>query len=53
MGNKSLLLVVILIAALYYGWPIIEAILLALPIPDPKESIDKVKSAANNASGMV
>lgn len=25
----------------YYGWPIIEAILLLLPIPDPSEMKDK------------
>jgi len=23
-------------AVLYYGWPVIEAILIMLPIPDPK-----------------
>jgi len=37
MGNKLLILAVIALAGIYYGWPIIEAILLALPIPDPKE----------------
>jgi hypothetical protein len=29
--------------ALYYGWPIIEAIVILLPIPDPKEIFSKVK----------
>jgi hypothetical protein len=24
-------------ACLYYGWPIIEALILVLPIPDPKD----------------
>ena len=26
----------ICIGVLYYGWPVIEAILILLPIPDPK-----------------
>jgi len=30
-------------ALCYYGWPIIEAVLLLLPIPDPSEMKDKVK----------
>lgn len=30
-------------ALCYYGWPIIEAILLLLPIPDPTEMKDKAK----------
>lgn len=47
------MLAAIVVAALYYGWPVIEAIILVLPIPDPKDSIDKVKNAANNASDMV
>jgi hypothetical protein len=25
----------IVCAALYYGWPIVEAVILVLPIPDP------------------
>jgi hypothetical protein len=33
-------------ACFYYGWPIIEAVILVLPIPDPKDQIEKVKSAA-------
>jgi len=48
-----MLLAAVVAAALYYGWPIIEAIILILPIPDPKDSIDRVKSAANQATGMV
>jgi hypothetical protein len=34
---------VFIIGALYYGWPIIEAIILILPIPDPKNSLEMVK----------
>lgn len=29
-------------AGVYYGWNYIEAALIALPIPDPKELKDKV-----------
>ena len=42
-----------IIGALYYGWPIIEAIILILPIPDPKNSIEMVKQMASNATGVV
>lgn len=44
---KTFALIILGIACLYYGWPIIEAILLVLPIPDPKDSINKVKSFAS------
>jgi hypothetical protein len=53
IGSKTLLFAAVIAAALYYGWPIIEAVILVLPIPDPKDSIDRVKNAANNASDMV
>jgi len=29
-------------AVLYYGWPVIEAILIMLPIPDPKMFKERV-----------
>lgn len=34
---KSMAIIAIVCAALYYGWPIIEAVILVLPIPDPKD----------------
>ena len=40
---KAIAFAVFIIGALYYGWPIIEAIILVLPIPDPKSSIEMVK----------
>ena len=43
---KNFALSVIIGACLYYGWPIIEAILIVLPIPDPKEQIQKARSYA-------
>jgi hypothetical protein len=53
VSSKSILICAILGAAMYYGWPIIEAVILVLPIPDPKESLDRVKAAAGQAQGMV
>ncbi len=41
---KGLLTLAALGIALYFGWPIIEAILILLPIPDPKDVLDKIKS---------
>ena len=43
---KNCALSAIVAACLYYGWPIIEAILIVLPIPDPKEQIQKARSYA-------
>jgi len=34
-------------ALCYYGWPIIEAILLLLPVPDPSDMKDKAKEYGN------
>ena len=41
---KGVLYFVILALALYFGWPLIEALILVLPIPDPKDIVEKVKS---------
>lgn len=40
-------------AILYYGWPIIEAVLLLLPIPDPSDLKEKVKGYGGKAMEMV
>jgi hypothetical protein len=54
LGNlKSIGVIVIIAILLYYGWPVVEAILLMLPIPDPKEQIEKVKNLASGATGMI
>jgi len=50
---KSAGIAALIAAVLYYGWPIIEAIILVLPIPDPKDSVEKVKSFAGAATGFV
>jgi hypothetical protein len=41
---RAAAVIAIIGAAIYYGWPIIEAIILILPIPDPKDFINKIKS---------
>jgi hypothetical protein len=46
-------IIAIVCACLYYGWPIIEAVILVLPIPDPKDQIEKVKSVAGSAADFV
>ena len=52
-SSTTLILAGLLGACLYYGWPIIEAIILVLPIPDPKETVEKVKNLAGAAAGSV
>jgi hypothetical protein len=50
---KTAAIIALIVACLYYGWPIIEAVILVLPIPDPKDSLDKVKSMAGSAADLV
>ena len=50
---KTITIIGLLVVVLYYGWPIIEAIILVLPIPDPKSSLESVKSMAGSATGYV
>lgn len=50
---KTLAILGFIVACFYYGWPIIEAVILVLPIPDPKDSIDKVKSMAGSATDFM
>jgi hypothetical protein len=50
---KTIGTIAIMAACLYYGWPIIEAVILVLPIPDPKDQIEKVKSVAGSSADFV
>jgi len=40
----------VLAAILYYGWPVIEAILIVLPMPDPAEIKEKARSIFGKVS---
>jgi hypothetical protein len=33
----------VLAAVIYFGWPNIEAILMILPLPDPKRLLEQTK----------
>lgn len=50
---KNFAIMAVLAAILYYGWPIIDMILLMLPFPDPGNSLQSVKSYAGAAAVMV
>jgi len=43
LSLRSIVTSAVVCAVLYYGWPIIEAIILVLPIPDPKNLIEQIK----------
>lgn len=49
---KNLLIMCIIGLALYFGWPVIEAIIIFLPIPDPKDVLEKIKSFSSKASNL-
>ena len=44
---RNLVLLLVGGALTYYGWPVIEAVLLFLPIPDPRTMKDKAKEYCN------
>ena len=53
LNFKTIVTVGIVVAVLYYGWPIIEALVLVLPIPDPKDLLDKVKALIAPVTGIL
>lgn len=48
LSIKGFFTLIILAAIFYFGWPLIEATIIALPIPDPKEVKDKITKAINS-----
>mmetsp|Transcript_11286 Transcript_11286/g.18998 ORF Transcript_11286/g.18998 Transcript_11286/m.18998 type:complete len:589 (-) Transcript_11286:363-2129(-) len=52
-SSSTAIALLLLAGCLYYGWPIIEAVILILPIPDPKDSVDRVKQLAGSATGFI
>lgn len=46
---KGILFTAVLAAIFYYGWPVIEAVIILLPVPDPAE----LKEKARNCLGTV
>ena len=44
---RNLVLMLVGGALTYYGWPVIEAVLLFLPIPDPRTMKEKAKEYCN------
>lgn len=51
--SSTLIGIAVVGGLIYYGWPIIEALILILPIPDPKSSIEQIKAFAGSATGFV
>lgn len=52
-SSTTLVVVLALGGLAYYGWPIIEALIIVLPIPDPKETVNTIKDYAAAAGGLV
>lgn len=50
---RNLILAGAIGAVVYFGWPLIEAVLIALPIPDPKEASEKMTELGKRAMTMV
>jgi len=53
LSLRSLATAAIACAVLYYGWPIIEAIILVLPIPDPKGLIEQIQGVFGTIFGFI
>jgi hypothetical protein len=50
MSFKTFFLILAVAGALYYGWPVVEKILLTLPIPDPKDVKEKIQGAISKTT---
>jgi len=44
MSPKTIICTFVFLGILYYGWPIFEAIILILPLPDPKSTVDNLRN---------
>lgn len=47
---KGILFTATLVAIFYFGWPIIEAIIIVMPVPDPEEVKEKMRHYAGKVS---
>ncbi len=52
-GWKSIFFGLLLVVIIYFGWNYVEAVLIALPLPDPGEMKEKLSDVKNKAIGMV
>lgn len=50
---SSLVILVILVLMVIYGWPFIEAIIILTPIPDPEDIKDSIKGMADKIKEKV
>lgn len=50
---KNIFLFAVVGALLYYGWPVVEAIIIKLPIPDPKDMKERVQSIVSGIKDKV
>jgi len=46
---RGIFVLAVFAAVIYFGWPNIEAILLMMPLPDPKRVIEKTKDVLSRA----
>merc|ERR1712070_1084278 len=53
LSFKTIVTTAVVLAVLYYGWPIIEALILVLPVPDPKELLEKIKGVIAPVTGII
>jgi len=44
---STVIIFAVLVIMIVYGWPIIEAMIILLPVPDPEDIKDNVKGMAS------
>lgn len=47
---KGILFTAALVALCYFGWPIVEAIIIVMPVPDPEDIKEKMRYYAGKVS---
>ena len=50
---RGIFMTAVIGALCYYGWPVIEAVLLLLPVPDPADMKETAKEYGNKAMDYV
>lgn len=53
LSLKTVVLTALAAVCLYYGWPLLEALIIVLPIPDPKESMQMASYYTSSAFDYV
>lgn len=44
LSARNIIIACVIVVAIYYGWPLIEGVLIMLPLPDPSDIKEKLSN---------